>query len=129
VMTWLLLLALPWQGAVAATMLHCATDHVHAAGVHGEVNVPNHAHRHSHPAAHAHGESDSQAAAGVDTPSHDAGGQCSVCASCCASSVIASSPLTVAVALPPRVFPSPPIEWPVDRVPDRLERPPRQRLA
>lgn len=113
VLTWLLALALPVQGVVAATMQRCAPDH-HANAASG------HAHAHGDVHADAHGTDESAPAAD---------GTCSVCAACCASAAIAASPLTLGLA---RTTPSygPTREAsPAQRAPDRLERPPRTHLA
>lgn len=112
VLTWLLAFALPVQGVVAATMQGCAPDH------HGPTAATAPDHVHSHGDTHAH-----------DAPAPAADVACSVCAACCASAAIAPSPLTLdLVPATPRYAPASEAS-PVQRAPDRLERPPRPLLA
>lgn len=137
VLTVLVVLAIPVQGFAAATMLPCGPVHERMAG--GAVGVHAHAaatvaHGHDHHVgvmAHgpaAHGSLD------VATPDRApfaplADVKCSACATCCTVSAIPAAPLIVAFdraaseAIPSRHQPS------VDFVVERLEPPPRNRLA
>ncbi len=93
-LVWCLVLALPIQGAAAATMARCGSHHsahagvVVAAAVETMADVDAHAGHH----AHAH-ERHSSAAADVADPH-----KCSACAACCSVAVI--GPMVLAVPAP-----------------------------
>lgn len=135
-LVWLLVLAVPAQGAAAATMASCGPNHHGgAAASHAEQMTPA---EHVHPLAPAqgiHGDHDKAAAAQAD--SADVGGsavhadkqKCSACASCCSIGALLSSVLAVpAPALSPTVFSV--VAPTVDAVAvDGPDRPPRIVLA
>jgi hypothetical protein len=111
---WLMAIALPVQGAAAATMLACgpghhgaAAAHSHAGGdtvhVHADATEP-----HIHPEGHAapgkadspHHEltSGSESASADGNDVHKAAGKCSACASCCTVAVLPTSVLPIGSA-------------------------------
>ncbi len=138
---WLLVLAVPAQGAAAATMASCGPNH--HSGLVATLMEPagpaDHAHHdgiaatdHEHPPTAALADEDSSAAAvsvgsakGSDASKH----KCSTCASCCSASAILSSVLTVpAPVLTPTVFSA--VVPRVDTLAaDGPDRPPRIVLA
>jgi hypothetical protein len=88
---WLLLLAVPFQGFAAATMLSCAP--VHAMQAAGHAQHDQHA-MHDQHAQHAqHDQHANDAKAQAD----HAGGKCDACAACCIGAAIAPS---AAAAMP-----------------------------
>lgn len=123
-LVWLLVLAVPAQGAAAATMAFCGPNHPGgAAASRAEQRAPaEHVHPQAHPQADAqgshgdHGDHDKATAARAD--SADAGSsaapaksvhadnqKCSACASCCSIGAILNSVLAVpAPELTPTVF-------------------------
>jgi hypothetical protein len=151
---WLLAVALPFQGAVAATMIACGPNHHGAAAVvpqktghDRQADVAPTSVGHDH-AQHQHGMAHhSKAAATADHGSHASGvvasddsqqgaqpqkvanSKCSVCATCCTAAALPSSAIS---------FDSPPL---ADRVhfffashaavfmTDGPDRPPRTSLA
>ena len=130
---WLLVLALPAQGAMAATMAFCGPKHhtsAVAVGVSAEEVADEHA---PAAAAHvAHGQSVHSAAVGSATADTFAEGDlqtCSVCASCCSAAAIHSSlpklprfePVTAEFAIVSAAVESFAADGP--------DRPPRQFLA
>jgi len=124
--TWLVL-ALPLQGAVAATLRHCAPA---SAVVQGDVGVGAH-HAHAQAQAHAghhvHQESvqHDHAAHGA-TPQADGAGKCSVCAACCpAMAALMPSFETPAPLLSAIRYGVPAASAPPEGLPAGLERPPR----
>ncbi len=138
---WLLVLAVPAQGAAAATMAFCGSSH-HGAGASGQVlpaepaqhahhgGMPGTAHQHPELAALADGHSSLVTPSAAST---DAGGavhqKCSACASCCSVSAILSSVLAVPAPLfTPTVFSA--VVPTVDTLAaDGPDRPPRIVLA
>lgn len=137
VLIWLLVLALPVQGAAAATMAFCGPDH-HGGG-HSVVQPGStaavHAHHGDALAAHEHHADRSADVASTDDVSGVAtGGQaaqqtCSACASCCSlGAMLTEAPVVPVTDLSPMVF--------TTVVPtvgafaaDGPERPPRNALA
>ncbi len=112
---WLLVLAVPAQGAAATTMAFCGPDHSGAAGTHGEQMTPSgHAHpqfaaqgiRGSHDRASAHEDSvDAGRSAAPVKGVHGDKQKCSACASCCSIGAILNSVLDVpAPDLTPTTF-------------------------
>ena len=94
---WLLVLALPAQGAMAATMSFCGPKH-HASAVAAELGVPADHDHHEHASqtgAHvADGQDLETASTGSATPEPFGQGDmqtCSVCASCCSAAAIQSA--------------------------------------
>jgi hypothetical protein len=86
---WLLMLAVPWQGIAAATMLLCEPSH-HRQQAAAAAAVHDHHHAdagdaHEHPGTHTPGSADVSKS------------KCSVCASCCPGMALLSAPLTAAV--------------------------------
>ena len=125
---WLLVLAVPAQGAAAATMLMCAPNH-HAGGAGASVvhvqpgglsstSTHDRSHAHSndhvqHSAAahdhdHDHAMADAPAAGEAAAPAqgmHTGQHKCSACASCCSVSAMLSPVLAVPVPdFAPTVF-------------------------
>ena len=128
-LVWLLVLALPAQGAAAATMAFCGPHHPGgAAASHAEQRAAaEHLHPQAHPQTHpqAHPQADAQGDHGdhhqattARADSADAGSsaapakgghavqqKCSACASCCSMGAILNSVLAVAAPdLSPTVF-------------------------
>lgn len=111
---WLLVLAVPAQGAAAATIAFCGPNH-HGGGASAQTQAAapsNHSHQdgaiaaeHEHPQAEAQankGSSVSAASAKVNDASKH---KCSACASCCSVGAILSSVLAVpAPVFTPTVF-------------------------
>jgi hypothetical protein len=112
---WLMAIALPVQGAAAATMLACGPGHHGASAAHSHAAAePAHVHAgstepHVHPDGHAalghadsghHGHdqeipSGSESAAADGNEVHKAAGKCSACASCCTVAVLPTSVLPI----------------------------------
>lgn len=137
---WLLVLAVPVQGAAAATMAFCGPNH-HGGGASAQTQtaaLAAHAHPggaaadHQHPQAVAVADEDS--AASVDSAasamfSDASKHKCSACASCCSVGAILSSVLAVpAPVFTPTVFSA--VVPSVDTfAADGPDRPPRIVLA
>ena len=147
-LVWLLALALPLQGATAATMALCGPGHhtgtlaLEAAPpaidlarmapirshdrLHGHVHGTSQAaHEHHHHAAGAgHGQAGGEAS-DADLGAQSKADTCSVCAACCSVAVMASGPKALPVAeFAAAVFP--PSDCSVDAVATKgPERPPR----
>ena len=109
---WLMVLAVPAQGAAAAIMAFCGPNH-HAgtaATQAWQTEAAEHSmlrsHAHQDKAAHAdQSNSASAASAEPSQGNHAAKQKCSACASCCSISAILSPPLAVpALAVTPTVF-------------------------
>lgn len=85
---WLLMLAIPWQGMAASTMLLCEPSH------HRQQAAAESTHDH-----HDADAGDAQHHAASHTPgSADVSkSKCSVCASCCSGMALLGAPLTAAV--------------------------------
>ena len=137
---WLLVLAVPAQGAAAATMAFCGPNH-HGAGATTHATSAPHAEHAQHgsdagSAAHQHkaapDEADDSASASSVEPAklvHGDKQKCSACASCCSFGAILSTVLAVpAPAVTPTVFST--VVPTVDAfAADGPERPPRIVLA
>jgi hypothetical protein len=113
---WLLVLAVPVQGAAAATMAFCGPGH-HGGGASAAMQATasaDHAHLGGEHADHQHtqGEALADEGSAVSTDSaapaevkHGSQQKCSVCASCCSLGAILSSVLAVpAPVFSPTVF-------------------------
>ena len=110
---WLVVLAIPAQGAAAATMAFCGANHHSGGSARAEVSATVSSHSHHGDALSAH-EFDSGAAAAVtsadDAPatakaSPAAKQKCSVCASCCyLGAILNSVPVVPATDSGPTVF-------------------------
>ncbi|ABM94593.1 hypothetical protein [Methylibium petroleiphilum] len=113
---WLLVLAVPAQGAAAATMAFCGPNH-HGGGPAAQMRTAapsNHSHHdgaiaaeHEHPQAEAQAQADkgSSASAASAKVSDASKHKCSACASCCSAGAILSSVLAVpAPVFTPTVF-------------------------
>ena len=142
---WLLALALPWQGAAAATGLHCAHARSAIAAPGPAAHHADHPAHESHGAhdhgAHHHGASATTAhphltSASIDAPPsvHDAGApashdRCSACAACCPA--VAMPVAALMVPGNPNVESAPPAISGVTIVflTGGLDRPPRRFLA
>jgi hypothetical protein len=103
VFVWLIAVALPIQGAAAATMLHCASTPGHEA-----VAVAGHEHGRAGHAGHHHADAAAQPPGDAHATHHTADGKhsCSACASCCSATALPAMPLglasqTVAQSLTP----------------------------
>lgn len=85
---WLLALALPAQGVIAATMVFCGPDHHDRASVAAEAHDAGAAHSH-HEAADGQAENtvSDESAAHYKFAQSDMQ-KCSVCASCCSAAAI-----------------------------------------
>lgn len=98
---WLLALALPLQGAAAATRLHCEPAQQTAGVSHGARSAHDHAaHVHHEDLAASH---HADAASGASSSDHAAAAphtqlSCSACAACCPAAAIPAAPLVVAAA-------------------------------
>lgn len=141
ILVWLLVLAVPAQGASAATMAFCGPNH--HGGSTASLAVQMAPAEHQHPQATAqttHGHHDEATAAPDDVANADASvapaksvpaakQKCSACASCCSIGAILSSVLAVpAPDLNPTVFSV--VAPTVDAVAvDGPDRPPRIVLA
>ena len=107
---WLLVVAVPAQGAAAATMAFCGPNH-HGSGAAAQMHVAapgEHAHHgvdaaadHAHPQVAAQADEDPSASA----TDHANKQKCSACAACCSVGAILGSVLTVpAPVFSPTVF-------------------------
>jgi hypothetical protein len=135
---WLLVLAVPAQGAAAATMAFCGPNH-HGGGAAAQMQAAasaDHAHHggaavadHEHSQAAAVADEDSSAAASTAKVSDPSKHKCSACASCCSVGAILSSVLAVpAPVFTPTVFSA--VVPSVDTfAADGPDRPPRIVLA
>ena len=102
---WLLALALPMQGAVAADMVFCGPGHHARVGVAATAPHPDAAQAGHELAAlsqvtRAHDQAEQLAGDGAAAPSKLAStdlNKCSVCAACCSSAVIQAAPLELPV--------------------------------
>ncbi len=137
---WLLAVALPFQGAVAATMLACgpahqggaahgpALQHLHDDGA-GEAAVmqsdASHDHHH-HDAAAASADDEGASAAASSSPGSS---KCSVCASCCTASALPAPPLQFLPAAASESIQAFATSQPVAFLTGGPERPPRSPLA
>ena len=114
---WLMVFAVPAQGAAATTMAFCGPNHHGgAAATHAQqAGLAAHSnHRNDAQSAHAHhgmaaqADADDLASAASAAPSqgsHTAKQKCSACASCCSISALLSPTLAVpALAVTPTVF-------------------------
>jgi hypothetical protein len=141
---WLLALALPWQGAAAATGLHCAhaqraTIAASSSATDGGAHEAHHA-AHAH-AGHHHGASTTTAHAhevfassDALSSAHDSAAPasqdgCSACASCCPA--VAMPVAALVVSQVPHVEAAPPVvcDVIVMFLTGGPERPPRSFLA
>lgn len=138
-LTWLLVLAIPAQGAAAATMAFCGPNHrgVDSASTHSEGSSNASEHSHHGDAAPAH-EVDADAgadAAVADDASvltkagHAAKQKCSACASCCSlGAILTTVPVIPATDSAPTVFATVVPTFDAFAA-DGPERPPRNVLA
>ena len=135
---WLLVLAVPAQGAAAVTMAFCGPNHHgSAAALQMKLSAPaNHAHddsvvvaEHEQPRSGAEADKGSSASAASAKASDASKQKCSACASCCSAGAIMSSALAVPVpVLTPTVFST--VVPSVDTfAADGPDRPPRIGLA
>ena len=93
---WLLALALPAQGVIAATMVFCGPNHHDGASAAAVAHDADAAHQPHDVAAHSHheaadGQAESTAADETSAPdkfSPSGMQKCSVCASCCSAAAI-----------------------------------------
>jgi hypothetical protein len=113
---WLLVLAVPAQGAAAATMTFCGPDH-HGGGAAATQQAAPAAHAHhgsDADSAHEHvdiaGQADEETSAAASSAAsaksgHASQSKCSACASCCSFGAILSTVLAVpAPVVAPTVF-------------------------
>lgn len=138
---WLLVLAVPVQGAAAATMAFCGPGHHGGVSTGQTLETPVASHLHADSAAaseHQHAQavalSDDDTAAATDSEAsaafgHASGHKCSACAACCSLGAILNSVLAVpAPVFGPTVFSTvvPSVDAFAAEGPDR---PPRHVLA
>jgi hypothetical protein len=125
--TWLVV-ALPLQGAVAATLRHC-TPVLATVQTEVEAGVSQHASHHHASLHHAghHVHSGSDAVPGHDTaPRADAAGKCSVCAACCPAMAAVMPSFEAPIPLFSAMrYSVPAAAAPPEGLPTGLERPPR----
>jgi len=139
ILIWLLVLALPAQGAIAATMVFCGPSH-HGSSVVATSAAVDDAHAEHHQHSHttqAHddvadgGANDSASAesAAPASPGQADTKKCSVCASCCSANAIHSTAAKLPVLEPGRTLFT--IVVPVIEpfAADGPDRPPRHSLA
>jgi hypothetical protein len=96
VLIWLLVFALPAQGAMAVTMAFCGPNHHDRASAAAEAHHADPAHQQQDAAAHSHhaaADGHAEAMAADETAAPDRFAQsdmqkCSVCASCCSAAAI-----------------------------------------
>ncbi len=96
-LVWMLVLAVPVQGAAAATMALCGPNH-HGTVAAAQTTPPHHAEAHTQGAADAHGSHDHHVAAAADDSTQPAPADvhtCNVCASCCSVGALLQSHLTL----------------------------------
>jgi len=134
---WLLVLALPAQGAIAATMVFCGPNH-HGSAAAATASDDVHAQHHDHtPTAPVH---DHVAGGGtVDTASAESAApervgqadmkKCSVCASCCSATAIQSTVPKLPVLEPDSMVFATVVPVIEPFVADGPDRPPRPFLA
>jgi hypothetical protein len=131
-MMWLLAVALPLQGSVAATLRVCGPGHDRMAVA--AAAIAEHDHAAHHHAAHHHGASavpahDANATATTQDLHKSAQHKCSACAACCVTAALPASVVrfeaVVDAAAPPPVF----FSCSVVFLTDGPERPPRLPLA
>ena len=121
----LLMLALPLQGAAAAAMVFCGSPLT--------AQQPEHEHHHEHQvhqaetgAAHAIPSHDDQDSALSAAAEH---GKCAACAACCTAALVANLPLTAPVATPgAQLLPYGQSRF-ANHIPEGLDPPPRAFLA
>lgn len=122
-----LALAIPLQGAAAATMQFCASSH------HAQAANRQEAHHHASVTAtdHAHHAARDAAPCDGSDPQGDAASKakCSVCAACCVASALLPNGLTVPAVMPLHEAPRLVSTTYVGPVASCLERPPRPELA
>ena len=126
-MMWLLALALPLQGSVAATLRVCGPGHDRMAVAAAALAEHDHAaHHHAAAAVPAH---DADATATAQDLHKSAQHKCSACAACCVTAALPASVVrfeaVVEAAAPPPVF----FACSVAFLTDGPERPPRLPLA
>lgn len=136
---WLLVLAVPAQGASAATMTFCGPGHHSERQALDGQNETSSGPAHDHHAdateadhEHPHADTDDAVVTGVDAPAqggHHVKHKCSACASCCSAAALPSAfPVLPAPLLTDSFLALAPPS--VAFVPiDGLERPPRSFLA
>lgn len=132
---WLLLIAVPFQGYAAATMMCCGSAHSKGAGHAAQASAGN---MHSHLSGIDHDHDEDAVAASSDSGAHHHDGdttkrvafKCSACASCCVGAAIVQTsdhsfdfaPLdSTRISFHSRYF--------YRFVPDTLERPPYRLIA
>jgi len=127
VLIWLLALALPAQGVMAATMVFCGPHHhERAVAAAHEADAA-----HSHPAA-AHDDADAVSAhesAAPEPAAQDGAQKCSVCASCCSAAAIPEAVPKLPVLEPGAADFAAPASAVEPFAADGPERPPRHLLA
>lgn len=126
-MMWLLAVALPLQGSVAAALRACGPGHDPLAMAAIAIAEHDHAaHHHDDTAASAH---DHDADAATQDLHKSAPHKCSACAACCVTAALPASTLrfeaAIDAAAPPRTF----VPTAVAFLTDGPERPPRSLLA
>lgn len=123
---WVLMLAVPFQGYAAGTMVLCAMPAQQPAGVSTRVES---AAAHDHAKHVHHGEMAQQQADSHDSASHDKADtdvthKCSTCGSCHAAALISAALPDAFHPLPPERLAAP-LDAPASLAPHALFKPPR----
>jgi hypothetical protein len=132
---WLLALALPAQGVMAATMVFCGPNHhdraavvvTHEAGVAHQHDAAAHSHQAATDAQSENTASD--ATAGSDRFTQSAMQKCTVCASCCSAAAIHDTVPKLPVLEPMAADFAPLVTAVEPFAVDGPDRPPRHTLA
>ncbi|NML16932.1 hypothetical protein HHL10_18280 [Azohydromonas sp. G-1-1-14] len=124
-MMWLLAVALPLQGSVAATLRVCGPGHERMAVVMAHVAHDHASHHHDDAPAFSHDE----ASSATQDLHKNAQHTCSACAACCVTAALPADTLRFEAAIgaagpPPAFLPSP-----AAFLTDGPDRPPRSLLA
>ena len=121
----LLMLALPLQGAAAAAMVFCGSP-LSAQAPERQHHHERQGHQAETDAAHAIPSPDNQDSALSAAAEH---GKCAACAACCTAALVANLPLTAPVATPgAQLLPYGQSRF-ANHIPEGLDPPPRAVLA
>ena len=131
---WVLAVALPVQGAAAATMLACGPHHGRSGAsasptTHAASSASHHSHLHAPngaaPARATTADVKGDTATLAEAPAH----KCSACASCCLSAGVATEAIVFLAVDSPDLFARLVTRTPAAYVTEGPERPPRSVLA
>jgi hypothetical protein len=134
---WLLVLALPAQGAIAATLVFCGPNHHGSAGTavtahDAQAQHHDHSHTaqtHDHSADGAAGDTASAESAAPETFGQAGTKKCSACASCCSAATICSTVPGLPILEPGSTVFAAVVPVIAAFVADGPDRPPRHSLA